>query len=153
MICAKCKASNPDNSNFCNSCGTKLEIKTHNSEVVCDDRDFLEKLKDYNRNPVRNNYPDVIQFILKYYPLIKHDYRVTENFFVFVQNDTIAYEEFLALVKKHGPDRLNLAIGYLMKNLFYWDNTKTVAASRTTLIRNYTQHIPTKNTIYKINDF
>ncbi len=96
---------------------------------------------------MRFNDPDIIDFVKRIYPLVTHDFKVTENIFVQIQNDSVLKSEYDILSSKHTSAYVNTAIGYLTKNLFNWDNAGRANATRTKLIKSFEKHTPNSMTI------
>ena len=86
--------------------------------------------------------PIIDDLVREIYPLVKHDPRVTENVFHYIQNDPMYMKRYRELVDEYTKDPVNKAIGKRVKDLFDLSNTGKVAADkrRTTMIKGFTLH-------------
>lgn len=96
---------------------------------------------------MRFNDTDIINFVQKIYPQVTHDIKVTENMFVKIDQDPSLKLEYDQLSAIFTSAYVNTAIGYLVKNLYNWDNAGRAKATRTRLIQSYEKHTPNSMTI------
>lgn len=86
--------------------------------------------------------PIIDDLVKEIYPLVKHDPRVTENVFHFIEFHQAFKSRYEELVGEYTKDPVNNVIGKRVKDLFDLSNTGKVAANpaRTTLIKGFTLH-------------
>ena len=96
---------------------------------------------------MRFNDSDIIDFVRRIYPIVIHDIKVTENIFVEIENKIPLKQEYDILSAKYTSAYVNTAIGYLVKNIFNWDNAGRATATRTKLIKSFEKHTPNSMTI------
>ncbi|MEZ7890773.1 MAG: zinc ribbon domain-containing protein [Candidatus Wallbacteria bacterium] len=138
-LCPNCEQNNKEEAKFCLNCGCRL---------------FLVEPRAGNYSVQRFNHTDIKNFISNHYWNIKHNLSVTNNFFVYIEKGKKVFnEEYLMLTQIHGRDKLNTAIGYLIKNMYYWENCGRATAGNTNLIKSYEKHSPTSITIFNKEDF
>ena len=84
--------------------------------------------------------PLIDELIKDIYPRISHDEKITENIFVFIENNRKYSKIYHELCDEFTRDPINNMIGKRVKILYNLVNGRTAIATNTTLIKSYQQH-------------
>jgi len=70
----------------------------------------------------------------------KFNERITDEIFLFIQNDKKLMYEYLRIVEKHTLDTTNQVIGKVIPKLYHLDNKGRKNNPTSTLIKSYEEH-------------
>jgi hypothetical protein len=88
----------------------------------------------------RHLKPLTDELVHEIWPKVEHDRYVTENIFVFIENNPDYLRRYKELVGEFSRDPVNNWIGRSVKDLYLLKNTGKTEARRTRLIGSFTLH-------------